>query len=423
MLLQFNFKNFKSFRDDTTIDLTATKISDFNNHVVSVANERILPVAAIFGANASGKSNVQEAFRYMSMYVINSLDYGDEADSKKKKSRFFKPTPFLFDSESKNAESSFEVYFIDSEENGGKTYNYGFTIDSTGVCEEWLNCKAKSARGAFKTIFYRHGDEYDFSGIPAKSQENLKIALEKETLIVSLGAKLKIAKLKFIRDWFLNNDFADFGRPIENFFLSQLIPDGFAEDEKVRQKVVDYFAAFDPSIIGFNVEVLKADNDDNDEHLKIDAIHKMIDSDQITSIPLQHESAGTLKMFAMYPMLEDVLSTGGVLFIDELNARLHPLLVRSFIITFLDPEINTKHAQLIFTSHDSWQLNGNILRRDEIWFTEKNLDGVSNLYSLADFVDEDGVKIRKDENYEKNYLLGKYGAIPSLRYFDMFKGE
>ena len=423
MLLQFNFKNFKSFKDDTTLDLTATKISEFNNHVISVANERILPVAAIFGANASGKSNVQEAFRYMAMYVINSLDYGDESDGKKKKSKFFRPTPFLFDSKSKTEESSFEIYFIDSEENGAKTYNYGFTVDSTGVREEWLNYKAKTARGNYKRIFYRNGEDYDFSGIPSKSQENLKIALEKETLIVSLGAKLKIAKLKFIRDWFLNNDFADFGRPIENFFLSQLIPEGFADNETVRNKVVDYFASFDPSIIGFNVEVLKSDNDDEDEHLKIDAIHKMIDSDQTTSIPLQNESAGTLKMFALYPMLDDVLSTGGVLFVDELNARLHPLLVRAFIITFLNPEINTKNAQLIFTSHDSWQLNGNILRRDEIWFAEKDLNGISNLYSLADFVDEDGVKIRKDENYEKNYLLGKYGAIPSLRYFDMFKEE
>ena len=423
MLLQFNFKNFKSFRDDTTIDLTATKISEFNNHVINIANERILPVAAIFGANASGKSNVQEAFRYMSMYVINSLDYGDESDQKKKKSRFFKPTPFLFDSDSRTAESSFEVYFIDSEENGAKTYNYGFTVNSAGVCEEWLNYKSKTARGDYKKIFYRNGNELDLSGIPSKSQENLRIALENETLIVSLGAKLKIAKLKYIRDWFINNDFADFGKPIENFFLSQRIPEGFAEDEKVRKNVVDYFASFDPSIIDFNVEVLKTDDDEENDHLKIDAIHKMIGSDLTASIPLQNESAGTLKMFALYPMLQDVLSTGGVLFVDELNARLHPLLVRTFIITFLNPEINTKNAQLIFTSHDSWQLNGNMLRRDEIWFAEKTLDGVSTLYSLADFVDEDGVKIRKDENYEKNYLLGKYGAIPSLKYFDMFKGE
>ena len=359
----------------------------------------------------------------MSMYVINSLDYGDESDQKKKKSRFFKPTPFLFDSDSRTAESSFEVYFIDSEENGAKTYNYGFTVNSNGVCEEWLNYKSKTSRGDYKKIFYRNGNELDLSGIPSKSQENLRIALENETLIVSLGAKLKIAKLKYIRDWFINNDFADFGKPIENFFLSQLIPEGFAEDEKVRKNVVDYFASFDPSIIDFNVEVLKTDDDEENDHLKIDAIHKMIGSDQTASIPLQNESAGTLKMFALYPMLQDVLSTGGVLFIDELNARLHPLLVRTFIITFLNPEINTKNAQLIFTSHDSWQLNGNMLRRDEIWFAEKTLDGVSTLYSLADFVDEDGVKIRKDENYEKNYLLGKYGAIPSLKYFDMFKEE
>ena len=421
MLLQFNFKNFKSFKDDTTIDLTATKISEFNNHVISIANERVLPVAAIFGANASGKSNVQEAFRYMSMYVINSWGYGDESDQKEKKSNFFKPTPFLFDSDSRTAESSFEVYFIDSEENGAKTYNYGFTVNSNGVCEEWLNYKSKTSRNVYKRIFYRNGNELDLSGIPSKSQENLRIALENETLIVSLGAKLKIAKLKYIRDWFINNDFADFGKPIENYFLSKLIPDGFAEDEKVQKKVVDYFASFDPSIIGFNVEIIKSDTDD--DHLKIDAIHKVMGSDQTASIPLQNESAGTLKMFALYPMLQDVLSTGGVLFVDELNARLHPLLVRTFIITFLNPEINTKNAQLIFTSHDSWQLNGNMLRRDEIWFTEKTLDGVSTLYSLADFVDEDGIKIRKDENYEKNYLLGKYGAIPSLKYFNMFKEE
>lgn len=422
MLLQFNFKNFKSFKDDTTLDLTATKISEFNNHIVSIANEKVLPVTAIFGANASGKSNVQEAFRYMATYVLNSLDYGNESESKKN-SRFFKPTPFLFDSTSRNAESSFEVYFINSEGNGAKTYNYGFTIDCNGVCEEWLNYKAKTSRGDFKRIFYRNGDEIDFSGIPSKSQENLKIALEKETLLVSLGAKLKIVKLKFIRDWFVHLEFADFGKPIENYFLSQLIPNGFEEDEEVQKKVVDYFASFDPSIIGFNVEVIKSEIDDSDKRLRIDAVHKMIDSDQTTSIPLQYESAGTLKMFALYPMLQEVLSTGGVFFIDELNTRLHPLLVRVFVITFLDPEINTNHAQLIFTSHDSWQLNGNILRRDEIWFTEKDQNGVSSLFSLADFVDEDGVKIRKDENYEKNYLLGKYGAIPTLKHFDMFKGE
>ena len=149
----------------------------------------------------------------------------------------------------------------------------------------------------------------------------------------------------------------------------------------------------------------------------------MIDSEETATIPLKLESAGTLKMFALYPLLQEVLETGGVLFVDELNARLHQLLVRTFVIAFLNKETNPNHAQLVFTSHDSWQLNSNILRRDEVWFTEKAPNGISTLYSLADFVDEDGAKIRKDENYEKNYLLGKYGAIPIMQNFDLLKGE
>lgn len=423
MLLQFNFKNFKSFKDDTSLDMTATKISEYNNHVIKIGNEKILPVAVIFGANASGKSNVLEAFRYMSRYVIASFGFGGEMSGKESKTEFLKPSPFLLDQKTKDAESSFEVYFISSEETGEKTYNYGFTVNQNGVNEEWLNWKSKSSRSEYKRIFYRKGNELDLPGIPAKSKENLKIALEKETLVVSLGAKLKIDKLKFIRDWFLNNDFADFGKPVENFFLSEKLPRDFVENKEVQRNVVEYFSKFDPSIIGFEIETIEKDDENRSKKVKIDAVHKMIGTDETASIPLKLESAGTLKMFALYPLLQKVLKSGGVLFVDELNARLHPLLVRTFVIAFIDPEINSKHAQLIFTSHDPWQLNSKMLRRDEIWFTEKADTGISTLYSFADFVDEDGSKIRKDENYEKNYLLGKYGAIPTMLHFDMFKGE
>jgi AAA15 family ATPase/GTPase len=423
VLLQFNFSNFKSFKNETTIDLTATRISEYGNHIVTVGNEKILPIATVYGANASGKSNVYEAFRYMSDYVADSLHYGGGDGGRKEEFGFTEPTPFQFDENSQSLESSFEVYFIDSEENGAKSYNYGFTVDKNGINEEWLNVRSKSARGDYKRIFYRNGSEIDLSGISAKSQSNIKVALEKETLIVSLGAKLKIAKLKFIRDWFLSNEFADFGRPIEDFFLSRQLPEGFVESKEVQQRVVEYFAAFDSSIIGFEVEVLERDDEKKSGQVRIDAIHKMADSDKTTKIPLKQESAGTLKMFALYPLMQKVLENGGVLFIDELNARLHPLLVRAFVVAFLIPTINKNHAQLVFTSHDSWQLNSNLLRRDEIWFTKKAEDGVSTLYSLADFIEEDVTKIRKDENYEKNYLLGKYGAIPTLSSFDMFVRE
>lgn len=421
MLIQFRYKNFKSFRDDTILDFSATKITEHADRVVQIGNEKILPTAAIFGANASGKSNVIQAFRFMTTYVIESFAFGGEGNDKKSKTKKLKQTPFLFDKDSKDAESSFEVYFISSEEAGCKSYNYGFTLDQSGIVEEWLNSKSKTAR-SYKPVFYRNRCELDLSGLPAKSQEIIKMTLEPETLIVSLGAKLKIAKLKCIRDWFYNTNFTNFGNPIENVFLSSLIPDGFADDKDVQKKVVDYFATFDSSIVGFNVEVIKS-NDEDSRHIKIDALHKVIGADEFASIPLEEESDGTLKMFALYPALQDTLESGGVLFVDELNARLHPLLVRGFLITFLNPETNPNHAQLVFTTHDSWQLSNNLLRRDEIWFTEKEQSGVSTLYSLADFVDEDGTKIRKDESYEKNYLLGKYGAIPTLKYFDMFKGE
>lgn len=418
MLIQFSFKNFKSFRDDTILDFSATKITEHSNRVISIGHEKLLPAAAIFGANASGKSNVIEAFNYMTMYVDESLNYSGDGN-KKGKTEFIAPTPFLFDATSSEAESTFEVFFISPEDTSEKIYNYGFSICKNGVTEEWLNYKSKSSRNDYKRIFYRSEDELDLSGIPAKSQENLKIALAKETLIVSLGAKLKIAKLKLIRDWFMQNEFADFGRPIENFFLSEQLPDGFVETEDVQKKVVEYFSAFDPSIIGFEVEAIE-DSDKASRRIRIDAVHRIKNSNKTAAIPLKRESAGTLKMFALYPMMQDVLENGSVLFVDELNARLHPLLVRTFLITFLNPETNPKHAQLVFTTHDSWQLSNNLLRRDEIWFTEKDYDGISTLYSLADFIDEDGAKIRKDENYEKNYLLGKYGAIPSLKCFDMF---
>ena len=411
MLIQFNFKNYKSFRDETTLDLSAAKMKEFESSVVTIGGEKILPVAAVYGANASGKSNVYSAFEFMTAYVENSFFYGDDdktfADAR--------PTPFLFDNSARNAESMFEVYFTIPGESAEKTYNYGFCIDETGITEEWLNTKAKSAR-EFKSVFYRNTEkqELDLRGIVKVSRDNIEVALNRQVLIISLGAKLKVEKCKQIRDWFLLNEFTDFGDEMTNLFLSRTLPKGFMEDEKVREDVLKYFASFNKQITGFKVEEVPSKEDQKEKAYTIDALHRLIDSEDDAKLPLHQESAGTLKMFAMYPALHEVLEKGGVLCIDELNSRLHPLLVRNFILTFLNPEINKNHAQLIFTTHDTWQLSNQLLRRDEIWFTEKDEKGLSNLYSLADFVDEDGSRIRKDENYEKNYLLGKYGAIPSL---------
>lgn len=412
MLIQFRFQNYLSFRDDTILDLSATKITEHGEHVVTIGKERLLPVAAIFGANASGKSNVLSAFAFMAIYIMNSFSYsGKKKDCQDDDNHKLIQTPFLFHSASQKTASTFEVYFTMGGENSGRVYNYGFALDYDGVVEEWLNVKAKTARDA-KKIFYRSGPTCDLSGLPPKMQENIRLSLGQETLIVSLGAKLRIGVLEAVHDWFCGCSFTDFGDPDANVKLSRQLPSQFWE-KPVQAQVVAYLSIFDPSIVDFDVE-----RNEKEKYIKVNTIHRTSDGGT-AALPLEQESSGTLKMLALYPYLQRVQRNGSVFVVDELNARLHPLLVRSILLTFLDPKINKNHAQLIFTTHDAWQLSNNLLRRDEIWFTEKDEDGASTLYSLADFVDEDGGKIRKDENYEKNYLLGKYGAIPTLKCFDV----
>ena len=423
MLIQFNLKNYKSFKNEVTLDMTATKMTELQNHVANIGNDKLLKVAAIYGANASGKSNIYEAFEYMTYYVLSSFKFGGDSDSKQlDKEKYPMVTPFILDENTKKEPTTFEVFFIDNDDSMHKTYQYGFSLLQNSVEEEWLYVKAKTARD-YKTIFYRKSREkIDFIGIK-KGADNIEFSLEKETLVVSLGAKLKINLLKKVRDWFLKNEVADFGNPVENLLRSRTLPSNFSEDREVQKKIVEYFSTFDESIRGFDVEIVNSSDDEDDEDIKVDALHRN-NKGELIPIPLIKESSGTLKMLALYPPIQEVLNNGSTLFIDELNSRLHPLLVRNIILTFTSPELNRNNAQLIFTTHDVWQISNGFLRRDEIWFVEKDIEtGISDLYSLSDFSDEGGTKIRKDEAFTKNYLLGKYGAIPHLKSLGSIKGD
>lgn len=420
MLIQFNFKNYKSFKEEASLDLSATKISEFPNHVVNVGNEKILKTAVIYGANASGKSNVINAFKFMTYYVLKSFAFGDE-DKLKTEEENSKATtnPFMFDQESKEGSSVFEVFFVDNKEKSPKVYQYGFELQKSEVVKEWMYSKARTARN-YRTIFEREGNEVECILKSLKRyEENIKMSLEKETLVVSLGAKLKIKLFKKVRDWFYDHAIMDYGDVFETLIRSSMLPQGFQDNSEVQKNVIKYFDSFDEAIKGFEIKEIKKEK--GETIYTVDSYHKMIGEGELASIPLGQEASGTLKMLSLYPALELVLKKGSVLFIDELNARLHPLLVRNLVLTFLNEEINVNNAQLVFTTHDMWLLSCDLFRRDEIWFTEKDRNGVSELYSLVDFKDEAGDKIRKDENYGKNYVLGKYGAIPKLKGFDVFK--
>ncbi len=409
MLIEFKFKNYKSFCDEACLDLSATKIKEFSERVVNIGKERVLPVAAIFGANASGKSNIYDAFAYMRRYVLKSFDFDDELFSKNSDS--IRPIPYLFDNISEYQDTMFEVFFTLPFDPKCKVYNYGFCIDGDGVSEEWLNVKAKT-RISYKSIFYRNrtDDELDLSGLPKDLQKNIDLSLNKGTLIISLGSKLKIDICIQVYNWFVRNKTVDFADLLEAVKMYTSMPPGFADNKHLQANLVNFLSSFDKSIQGFKVE--KVDTGER-RRLKIWTQHKKIDSDSFQLLPLQEESAGTLKMIALYSFLQEVLDKGAVLFVDELNARLHSLLMRNILLMFLNPKLNPNHAQLIFTSHDTNHLTKDLLRRDEVWFTKKE-NGKSELYSLAEFESADGKKIRKDVNYEKNYLLGMYGAIPEL---------
>lgn len=414
MLLQFNFSNYKSFHKEVSLDLSATGISELSHHVVQLADEKVLPVSAIFGANASGKSNVYKAFSYMRNLIVSSFQYGGSSDTAKtsdESSTFPQPPRFAWTTQNMEP-ATFEVYCINPSTL--KTYNYGFSVDEKGIVEEWLNEKAKTARKS-KIVFYRgrNEEENDFSGLTKTDTNNLLTALEPEVLVISLGNKLKVKKCQTIAQWFYLCETTDYGDPGENFFLCHRLPINFREKE-IQNRVLQFFASFDESIKGFKIEELPSEEDDSPKRIHIESLHQAVDSDDLIGIGLQQESAGTIKMFSLYPVLMNVLEHGTVLFVDELNSRLHPLLVRNLIRLFSDQSTNPNHAQLIFTTHDTWHLSNKSLRRDEIWFTAKSTVGESTLYSLADFKPDEGTKIRKDEHYEKNYLLGKYGAIPSL---------
>lgn len=410
MLLQFTFKNFKSFRDEATLDLTAAELPEENDdeRYVSIGDEKVLRAAAIYGANGGGKSNVVKAFQSMRWYVCEA--HGLEYNGKRSWDDRF-PRPFLFDSETQNLKTSFEVYFLAPSE-PEQVYNYGFTVGFDGVGEEWLNLKSVGGVNNFDRVFYRNTQTEEFYGLEIPMRENILHATKKEVLLASIGAMLNVEQLKIVADFFGSAETLSFGLPEENLYLSRTLPRFDRQDklEDFLNGIAPFLQKFDSSIVDVKHET--KEDAEGKTFIKLLTAHKMSGSDVLTCIPMTEESDGTQKMLALYPYFRKAFDTGAPLFIDELNSRLHPLLQRSVLLSFLDPRQNPNGAQLIFTTHEPWLLDCDLLHRDEVWFAEKDDSGASSLYSLAEFRHDD-----KKNNYLENYLYGEYGAIPKLKAF------
>ena len=396
--------------------MSTTSEANHPTHAIRTGGESLLPVTIIYGANGSGKSNVYGAFSFMRKYVLNSFSFcepGTEANTG------IQPVPFLFDKTSRNEPSEFTVNFVDDSESD-HTYLYGFVLQGSEVIEEWLDMLELNDNTS--TVFHRkQGSRLKADGLTRAQSENLRTSLTPKALIISLGAKLNISILGRVYDWFRCIKTLDYLPDTEDMIKGATrngdLPEGFVDDEAVQKNVAKYLASFDDSIVDFKVAPVSTDDEDRKGRAYvIHTLHRLEDGG-LQSILLGDEPAGIRKMFSFYRPLKSVMDRGSVLFADGLCDSLHPLLTKNIILAFLNPEINTNHAQLIMTSHDVWQIYNNYLRRDEIWLTDKDKEGVSTLYSLAEF------KVRDEERHGRvmaeSYLVGNYGGIPALKPMDM----
>ena len=409
MLIRFSFKNFKSFRDENVLDMEATSLKEHEYNVVKTENVYLLKVAAIYGANASGKTNVLQAFDYMKKRILVS-------DDSKKNSPIDEDNVYSY--MINNEPISLEVEILAKN---NKIYKYGFDVLKDSIVSEWLYIKKINK---FYSIFER-----EKNNVTMKSNNKISglANIDERTLFLNIYSKIDKDNEDFnnVYDWFVNANYLDLGNPRFEDFINTRISLKILSDEKYKKELLRFIKTFDSGIEGIKTTPESIEEiQNNNRVVKVELIHRG-ENNELKALPLELESNGTRKMFHLFDFFMDALRNGMVLFIDELDAKLHPLLTRYIINLFHNSETNIGNGQLIYSTHDTVNLNKDTFRRDEIWFTEKNKDGVSEMYALSDYIlDDDGSskrckKVRNDATYNKDYLTGRYGAIPVLEEFEI----
>jgi len=402
--------------------MEAGSIKELKESVIQKESYRLLPAAVMYGANSSGKSNVLLALMTMRSVLLGSvrLNPTDEL--------YFQP--FKLDLTSASTPTSFEIQFLLDD----VKYRYGFDYDKTHIRKEWLYEKCAGQREF--NLFLRADNEFEVSKTRFPEGIGKESATPSNRLFVSLVAQLNGAKSMRILDWFNNCNYLSGmdSQGYEGFTLQM-----FSNHLEGCRQALDFFYH---TQLGFN-ELLVTEKSFSDETIsgkmqrpealrsklaeelkgkkimEAKTTHNIYDEQgNVSGIGTfdkdEMESEGTKKVIEMSGPIFDTLRLGKVLIVDELDAKLHPLLTRSILQLFMNPETNPHGAQLIFATHDTNLLNLAYLRRDQIWFTEKDKTESTDLYSLLEFKDENGAKIRNDRSVQKDYINGRYGAIPFL---------
>ena len=398
MLSQFTVKNYKSIRDEMTFDMQAAAISEHTDRLITASNnELLLPVSGIYGPNGGGKSNVLQALHTLELKVLRPL-YATESDiNSRLRMKNFEIIPFAFNEKSKNSPTEFEVFFQTTK----AEYRYNLHVLREVIVYEKLSMR-KVETNRTTDIFDREDGKISMGDGFSKLKVSEDIS---DTLPLLSYLGITYRKNEVIDDcisWFEDGiEFLNYGSPIQELQLA------IANSADIKELILNMIQEMDLDIEDFRVEKREAGD------IQVFTKHNVDGSTY--EINLSEESSGTKKLFGLLPFIAESLTKGTTLVIDELDAKIHPVLLKHIIMLFNDIEINRHGAQLIFTSHDLSTMNSEVFRRDEIWFVAKGNEQNSKLYSLVEFKNPDGTSVRKDAKFDKQYLEGKYGADPYLR--------
>lgn len=426
MLIEFSVENFLSFKDKVTLSMVASKDHELEDRLIKTSDKelRLNKVGVIYGANASGKSNLIKAMLFMQRYVVLSMMDIEKRD--------LRVVPFKLDLVQEDLPSEFEIIFM----NKGVKYSYGFALDKRHIKREWLHSYPKTQR---RLLFDRHlhemtwDYEYTFGSHWEGEKNKIKPLVRPDALFISVAAGLNNPLATIVLDFFRNMTIVTTNE-IRNDVLGLLTRKLLDSQEAFSYQVMEFLKAADLGIKGIKrqgrtplsqltaqylgigervkgaLEKEYLAGQEDPETPDIFTIHQAIDKEgKPTEVlfSLSEESDGTQKLFKLSAALTVTLLKGSVLVIDELDAQVHSLITKGLLMLFQSKQ-NSANAQLVISTHDTSLLDEKILRRDQIYFTEKDKNSSSQIYSLFEF------KPRKGENFRRGYLDGRYGGIPFL---------
>ncbi|MFA6739922.1 MAG: ATP-binding protein [Arcobacteraceae bacterium] len=423
MLVDFRVKNYRSIKDDQTFSMVAAsgnELEETNTFLLpKTKNVSLVKTAAIYGANAAGKSNLLKALKTMKKIILESNTRGDKLDLQ----------PFLLHTDSIDKPSEFEITFVFDE----IRYQYGFTANSEKIIEEWLIAYPKGRpQNWFARAYDKEKKDYEWQfGDKLVGQKQIwKESTRSNALFLSTAVNLNSEQLKPIFDWFANKlKITGIQGWSPTYTMQRCAEDDF------KEKIMQFLKTADMDIEDIEVELEEFDVNklpkDMPSNIKIE-LEKRMNGMEIPketkflhlnnlnekiALDFNDESEGTRKLFSFIGPWLDSLENGNVLLIDELHDNFHPLMVKFLIDMFHNNDLNKSNAQLIFTTHETSVLSQETFRRDQIWFCEKQ-DRATTLYPLTDFSPRKGV-----EDLEKGYLSGRYGALPFFKDISIAMGK